>query len=91
MQDEKEKKSEEEAKKGDELRQPENKLERRRNEKRQNKFVRMNMRQRIESVKKLRSESKALTGDLEGLRLVMERSQVGEKQDASRSILSKVE
>lgn len=69
------------------------KLEQRRKEKRQNKFDRVSLRERIESVKKLRSESKALTGDLEGFRLAMGRSQLtgarGE-DEASRSILSKV-
>ena len=69
------------------------KLEQRRKEKRQNNFDRINMRQRIESVKKLRSESKALTGDLEGLKMAMEKSQItiGKLEgDKSRSIMSKV-
>lgn len=68
------------------------KLERRRQEKRQNKFDRVSLGERIASVKKLRSENKALTGDLEGFRLAMGRSQLGARreEEGSRSILSKV-
>ena len=68
-----------------------NKLEQRRKEKRQNKFDRVILRQRIESVKKLRSQSRALTGDLEGLRLVIGKSQLTNPNlQISKSILSKV-
>jgi ABC-type phosphate transport system auxiliary subunit len=69
------------------------KLEQRRKEKRKNKFDRINLRQRIESVKKLRSESKALTGDLDGFKLAMEKSQITAVKmegDKSKSIISKV-
>lgn len=68
-----------------------NKREQRRKEKRQNKFDRKNIRQRIESVKKLRSQSKAMGGDLEGLKIAMGRSQLtNTNQEISKSILSKV-
>lgn len=70
-----------------------NKLEERRKQKRQNKFDRVSLGKRIESVKKLRSESKALTGDLEGLKLALGKSQISKvKPDStlSKSILSKV-
>jgi hypothetical protein len=67
------------------------KREQRRKEKRQNKFDRKNIRQRIESVKKLRSQSKAMTGDLEGLKIAMGKSQLTQsKVEISKSILSKV-
>lgn len=68
-------------------------MEARRKERRQNKFDRVNLGKRIESVKKLRSESKALEGDFQGLKLALGKSQITKLQPdrtTSKSILSKV-
>ena len=68
-------------------------MEAKRKERRQNKFDRVNLGKRIESVKKLRSESKALEGDFQGLKLALGKSQITKLQPdrtTSKSILSKV-